>query len=400
MRILIVYNSALDSTSVSGVQTYFSGVVRRWSELGVITDVLVAQAAWPVFKSLFPASRLISSDSLFDPSRHLGQTWRYLPAFGWRMFSHRFAHFPTTYDVTFACAQFVYEVGPARALARRFGGALVAKVHHVLGAQRAAHGIFDRMHLASERISTRWLNREADAILCGTELIARDFNALESRLGLTPSRTFSTGYGLDLEALPLSVDSEKEFDAVLLGRVHEHKGVFDVVPLWQRVLEVKPSARLLVVGEGPHRLELENRVRAAGLAHAVTLTGAVSEAEKCRLLSRCRIGLSLSREEGWGLSVNEFLGIGLPVVAMEVPVFRSVFPHQLDLVPQGDISAAANRVVHWLDHPEESRRRGIEGREFVKRYDHRAVAERELEILKEAVRRRRVKGGRVEGLKG
>ena len=262
----------------------------------------------------------------------------------------------------------------------------------MVSAQRRPTGFIDRIHFLSERISARWLNREADAILCGTELIARDFNALESRLGLAPSKTFATGYGLDLEALPLSVDSEKEWDAVLLGRVHEHKGVFDVLPLWQRVLAGRPQARLVVVGEGPHRKELEQQVRDAGLSGNIVLTGAVSEAEKSRILSRSRVGLSLSREEGWGLSVNEFLGIGLPVVALEVPVFRSVFPDQLDLVPQGDIPAAAARVLHWLANPEECRRRGLEGREFVRRYDHRSVAEHEMRILEEAVARRRARG--------
>jgi glycosyltransferase involved in cell wall biosynthesis len=96
------------------------------------------------------------------------------------------------------------------------------------------------------------------------------------------------------------------------------------------------------------------------------------------------VGLSLSREEGWGLSVNEFLAAGLPVVAMEVPVFRSVFPGQLDLVPQKDITATAARVLYWLDHPEEARRQGVSGREFVQRYDHRRVAAEEIGILSAA----------------
>jgi glycosyltransferase involved in cell wall biosynthesis len=392
LKILIVYNTAIDRKSISGVQTYFSGVVNHWIQAGAQVDFLVGQSALPVFQSLFPKSFLWSSDSLFDPNQYLGTPWRFFPVYAWRALSPLRGVPSGRYDLILSCAQFVYEIWPARFIARRDSAALTVKIHHLVSAQRKPTGLIDRIHFLSERISTRWLNREADAILCGTELIARDFNALESRLGLTPSRTFSTGYGLDLEALPLSVDAEKEFDAVLLGRVHEHKGVFDVVPLWKRVLEVRPGARLLVVGEGPHRLELENRVRDAGLAASVTLTGAVSEAEKCRLLSRSRVGLSLSREEGWGLSVNEFLGIGLPVVAMEVPVFRSVFPDQLDLVPQGGITAAADRVLHWLGHPEEARLRGIAGREFVRRYDHRAVAERELEILREAVGRRRVKG--------
>jgi glycosyltransferase involved in cell wall biosynthesis len=300
------------------------------------------------------------------------------------MLTARFTRLPAQYDVILACAQFIYEVGPARTLARRCRAALTVKIHHVLSNQRQPAGLFDRMHFLSERTTARWLNREADAILCGTALIAQDFNALESQLGLSPSKTFATGYGIDLERIPLSVDLPKDFDAVLLGRVHEHKGVFDAVLLWQAVRERRPGARLLVIGEGPHRAELMARFEAAGLAAGVHCSGPVSESEKVALVSRARVGLSLSREEGWGLSVNEFLAAGLPVVAMEVPVFRSVFPGQLDLVPQKDITATAARVLYWLDHPEEARRQGVSGREFVQRYDHRRVAAEEIGILSAA----------------
>ncbi len=379
----------MDARSVSGVQTYFAGVVKHWIAEGHRVDFLVARAAWPVFRELFPQSALISSDNAFDPNRYLGQPWRYLGAFAWRMLTARFTRLPVNYDAVLACAQFVYEIGPARTVARRCQAALTVKIHHVVSAQRQPSGIFDRMHFLSEKVTARWLNREADAILCGTELIARDFNSLELRLGLEPSVTHATGYGLDLDAIPLSVDSPKEFDAVILGRVHEHKGVMDAIPLWVHVLKSRPGARLLVIGEGPQRAAMESRCIEAGISGAVRFTGAVRESEKSDLLSRCRVGLSLSREEGWGLSVNEFLGIGLPVVAMEVPVFQYVFPGQLDLVRQGDVEAAANRVLHWLGNPEEARRRGIEGREFVRRYDHRTVAVREMQVLEEAVRAHR-----------
>ncbi|MFM7556917.1 MAG: glycosyltransferase, partial [Verrucomicrobiota bacterium] len=126
------------------------------------------------------------------------------------------------------------------------------------------------------------------------------------------------------------------------------------------------------------------RISTAGLGASVQCSGPVSEAEKVSLVARARVGLSLSREEGWGLSVNEFLAAGLPVVAMEVPVFRSVFPGQLDLVPQKDLAATATRILHWLDHPDEARQRGLEGRRFVERYDHRRVAAEEMRILTEA----------------
>ena len=100
-------------------------------------------------------------------------------------------------------------------------------------------------------------------------------------------------------------------------------------------------------------------------------------------MSQARVGLSLSFEEGWGLSVNEFLATGIPVVAYGLPIFDSVFPNQLIKVPIGDKSAAAREIVALLDSPARQRELGLRGREFVQRYDFRNVARQELAALSE-----------------
>lgn len=390
MRILVVYNSALDGKSMSGVTRYFAGVVKHWVANGHPTDFLVARAAWPIFQPLFPDSRLVSSDNIFDATKYIHQTWRFLPIFAWRMLTCQFTRLPAKYDLVLSCAQFVYEVHPTMVLARRSGGAAVAiRIHHILASQRAPQGIFDHMHLKAERLATRWMNRKADAIICGTRLIDRDYHALEASLRLSPSKTWVTGYGADLDTVPLAVDTPKAYDAILLGRIHETKGVFDAPGIWKLVCQRHPTAKLLIIGDGPHRKDLQNRFAELGLTERVVFTGGISDTEKNSLLGQCRVGLSLSREEGWGLSVTEFLASGLPVVAMDLPIFRDVFPGQLDLVPVGDVPATAARIAYWLDHPTESRQRGIEGREFVGRYDNREVAMREIEVFEKAIERRR-----------
>ncbi len=395
MRCLIIYNSALEPHSVSGVLRYFADIVPCWIADGHEIDFLTARAAFPLYQEFFPRSRLLSSDSLFKFDHNMRQTWRYLPAFAWRMATSRFTHLPVRYDAVLACAQFVYEVDPARAIARRCQAALAVKIHHLLFSQRQTTGVFDRLHIWSERLTARWLNREADLILTSTPLVARHFAELETSLGLTPSPTLPTGYGVDLEALPCRTHGVRncDYDAVILGRIHEAKGVFDIPAVWQAVRRVRPSARLLIIGEGPHREELCRRLEAAGIgpsSGATTFTGGISDAEKNRWLPGCAIGLSLSREEGWGLSVTEFLAVGLPVVAMEVPVFREVFPGQLDLVPRGDTTSMARRILHWIEHPEMAQAQAKAGREFICRYDHREVARREMAALEAAVARRRL----------
>lgn len=391
MRILIVYNTVNDARSVSGVQRHFAGVTADWVARGHTVDYLVARAAWPVFRELYPKSRLISSDNLFDATGKLAQTWRNFPAYAWRMLTCHFTRLPERYDVIYSASQAIFESYPARVIAWRQRAALAAKVHHVLATQRPPKNFFDHLYLIAERVSTRLLHRRADLIICSTPPIAADFVTLQQRLGLVPRSVETVGYGVDLKRLAFSPDTPKRFDALLLGRVHEHKGVFDAPPLWQAVRKHRPDARLLVIGEGAHRAELQRRFAALGMTPengVVTFTGGISDAEKDALVPQCHVGLSLSREEGWGLSVTEYLAVGLPVVAMHLPIFDQVFPGQLDLVPLGDTDRAAQRVLHWLDNPEEVRAQAARGRTFVESYDYRAIAEAELAALQKAVERR------------
>ena len=390
VRILIVYNTVNDARTVSGVQRHFAGVTADWIRRGHEVDFLVARAAWPVFREMFPNSRLVSSDNLFDATGKVDQAWRNFPAYGWRMLTCHFTRMPRRYDVVFACAQAIFETYPAWVLAKRMRAVFTVKVHHVLATQRPGKGLFDRLFLLTERWSTRLLHRRADVIIAGTPPIAADFVELQRRLGLQPREPVTIGYGLDLQRLPFSPDAPKQYDAVLLGRVHEHKGVFDAPAIWGAVREKRPGARLLVIGEGAHRAELQRRFAAAGMGPetgAVTFTGGIPDAEKDALLPQCRVGLSLSREEGWGLAVTEFLAFGMPVVAMRIPVFEEVFPGHLDFVEMGDTKSAAQRILHWLDHPSEARKQAVRGRAFVERYDYRSVADRELEVMAEKSRR-------------
>jgi glycosyltransferase involved in cell wall biosynthesis len=383
VKILIVHNTLNDSKSLSGALRHFLFMANEWTAAGHQTDFLVAKCAFPQLTAFCPNSRLISSDNLFDATTYVEKTWRYFPAYAWRMLTPHFTRLPDHYDIVLASTQLIVEVYPAMILARQQRAKFAAKVHHVLAAQPGrAIGFFDRLFLWSERRTTRWMNRRADLIICGTEFVRRDYHALEQRLCLPPHpNTQVYGYGVDLANMPLAWDHPHEFDVVHLGRMHEHKGVFDMPHVWKEVIAQKPNAKLLVIGEGPHRTATQKLFADLGLAHTVTFTGGIPEAEKNRLVPRARIGLSLSYEEGWGLSINEFLAAGLPVVAYGLPIFDTVFPNQLTNVKVGDKPAAARAILDLIDNPARQKQQGLAGRQFVQRYDFRNVAKQELTAL-------------------
>jgi glycosyltransferase involved in cell wall biosynthesis len=333
------------------------------------------------FRELTPQSELINSDGLFDGSRWLDQSWICFPAYAYRVATARWLRLPHRYDMVIASSQLPVEIFAARELARRSRARLAVKVHHVLHAQTGRHGFYDRLFLLSERFSCRQIHRHADLVFCSVPAVAADYRKLEESLGLTPREPIISGYGIDLSELADADPMPPSHDVVFLGRMHEQKGVFDLARYWQEVRRGLPTARLVVVGEGPHRNQVMQQFAGLGLADSARFTGGVDDARKNEALRQARLGISLSREEGWGLSITEFLAAGLPVVACHLPVLDHVFPEQLEMVPAGDWRAAAARTVELLrDEPRRSAR-GAAGRQFVRRYDYRRVAEVELAAL-------------------
>ncbi len=385
MRILIVHNILNDSVSVSGVLKHYAFMANAWIESGHQTDFVVAKAGFSQLRKLAPKAGLISSDGLFDATKNISKTWQNMPAFLWRMWNAHWLRLRDSYDVVYASGPFIFEVYAARVLARRLGAKWAAKVQHVLHSQPKREGIFNRMFLQSERISARWMNRDAAVVMCLSKVVQDDYRKLEEEMGLKPAESVQVGCGIDFAAMVDGREETKEFDVVFLGRLHEQKGVFDLPTTWKTVIEARPEAKLLVIGSGPHREAMEERLKAMGLSDSVTVAGGVDEAETNRLLAHSRIGISLSYEEGWGLSVTEFLAAGLPVVAYQLPVFEQVFPEQLEMVKPGDAVGVGKEIAALLEDEKRQLARGGAGREFVRQYDYREIAKEELDVLRRAV---------------
>ncbi len=385
MNILVVHNSLMDSRSMSGVLKHYAGMANAWIEAGHPTDFLVARAGFPQFQSLCPKAGLVSSDNLFDATKYLSKTSRYFPAYAWRCITAHTVRLPRRYDVVYASGQFIVDVYCTRVLAKRLGVPWVAKIQHVLHSQPKRHGFINKLFLDSERLAARWMNRHAAGVMCLSGVVANDYRKLEESLGLTPTKTIQVGCGIDVQTLQSVPPTAKEFDVAVLGRVHEQKGVFDLPHVWKKVLAARPDAKLIVIGEGPHRDAVQAEFERQGMAATVTFTGGVDEDTKNQFLAKSRIGLSLSYEEGWGLSVTEFLAMGLPVVAYKLPVFEQVFPGQLVDVPLGSRDDAARRLLELLGDDERQQTLGRNGREFARTYDYRHIATEELAVLSSCV---------------
>ena len=113
---------------------------------------------------------------------------------------------------------------------------------------------------------------------------------------------------------PWFSDGSKVFIAV--GRLRPQKDFRTLLQAFSRVRATRP-ARLLILGEGPERSELEDLVRELDIADDVSLPGSVEN--PYAYLSRAVAFVLSSRWEGLPTVLIEALACGLPVIATDCP---------------------------------------------------------------------------------
>ncbi len=172
---------------------------------------------------------------------------------------------------------------------------------------------------------TERMLRRIRLFLSNSDVTWSRFLAYHPEFSNVRQRTVPLGIGdpFDTE-LPLP---DPRPTALMLGRmarVENYKGHREIIEAWPSVLQVRPDAKLFIVGEGDLRSELEGLVRARGISESVRFWGRVSDEQKEELLLRSRCLALPSRGEGFGLVYLEAMRLGRPCLVSTLDAGREV----------------------------------------------------------------------------
>jgi glycosyltransferase involved in cell wall biosynthesis len=152
-----------------------------------------------------------------------------------------------------------------------------------------------------------------------------------------------------------------------IARLFPLKGHDDLFAAFRLLLPRCPRARLLLIGDGPLRPELEAKVTAMGLAEKVHFTGLLPPDEVPRHIGVMDCLAHLSYREALSRALPQALAAGKPVVAYDFDGADEVCleGHTGFLVRTGDASKVAERLNQLAADPGLRERFGKFGREFV-----------------------------------
>lgn len=175
---------------------------------------------------------------------------------------------------------------------------------------------------AVPRAWIKWAARQADASIgvCSALMdVLRDFAIDGERLHVMrngvdlnrfrplPQAQMRQELGIDGAPLLLSV-------GYLIERKGHHLAIEAVAKLQARY----PGVRLVIVGEGGERANLEQLAKTLGVADKVRLVGAQPNADLLRWYSAADMMILASSREGWANVLLEAMACGTPVVATKI----------------------------------------------------------------------------------
>lgn len=200
---------------------------------------------------------------------------------------------------------------------------------------------------------SKFINARIDAQVT----ISKAMSDLYYNLRLTKTRIPFIHHGIDLAA-PVKDNSFRHSDQqlVVVGRVEMikgHKYLLDALPA---VKEKFPAVKLLVLGNGTEKENLQQQAKQLGIENAVTFLG--FQSNPAAYVANSDVIVLPSLFEPFGLVYIEAFALQTPVVAFDVQATNEIIEHNRSglLAPMFDSATLAAHIIQLLGDAEERKR--------------------------------------------
>ncbi|MCE1240850.1 MAG: glycosyltransferase family 4 protein [Azonexaceae bacterium] len=243
----------------------------------------------------------------------------------------------------------------------------------------------EQTKLATLRQREGGVYRGADGIAALTEWLVddlRDEYGVDTPVAVVPD-------GVDLKAvadLAIKLTWNDPPDLLYLGSLHPWKGVEHLIKALPKV----QSARLVVAGGPSSRVEeLRQLAGFHGVVERVVFLGAVAPAERFNTINAADLCLLPLSDTSIGsrytspLKLFEYMALGKPVVAADVPALRSIITSHENgvLVPVNDVEQLAEALNVLLADRSAAQRIGDAARLRAQDFSWESRADKLIELV-------------------
>lgn len=164
--------------------------------------------------------------------------------------------------------------------------------------------------------------------------------------------------GVDLERLPAAspraLSSHSQLRIICVGRLAAEKGQLGLVDAFHKACQQGLRACLVLVGDGPDRKSIEERVERYDLWDRVEILGRLPEERTLEEISRSDVLVLASFMEGLPVVLMEAMALRVPVIAPTIAGIPELVIHKKTglLFTAGDWDQLAERMIELSVEPE------------------------------------------------
>lgn len=142
--------------------------------------------------------------------------------------------------------------------------------------------------------------------------------------------------------------SDRQFDAVFLGRLHPQKGVLELIDIWKFVTNKIPKAKLAIIGDGQLEKKLKEKILKSKLKDNVVLFGFKNGQTKYDIIKNSKIVVHPAIYDSGGMAAAEAMAWGLPGVSFDLESLKTYYPQGMLKSRQNDKQHFANNIIKLL----------------------------------------------------
>lgn len=217
------------------------------------------------------------------------------------------------------------------------------------------HGwAFNMQQSAKKKEMYKWVEKISahfcDKIVCISD--AERESALREKI-CKPSKLQVIYNGIDLEEIEKTVPMSKAqlgipedaFVVGMVGRLSKQKAPDTFVKAAKLIKEKIPNAFFLMVGDGELRDQVESLINQYDLGSSFLITGWVDN--PTAYMKIMNVGMLLSRWEGFGLVLPEYMACGVPIVATDVDAIPNIVNNGENglLIKKDNYKSATQKVI-------------------------------------------------------
>ncbi|MFY9484258.1 MAG: glycosyltransferase [Patescibacteria group bacterium] len=220
-----------------------------------------------------------------------------------------------------------------------------------------------------------WAARHTDLITSNSPQLGKDLQALGVNKTIVP-----VVYGVDPNAFPPLNHSKaqplKSLVVLGVGRLVPKKGFHLLLEAFAKTAKQFPETRLVLVGDGGERGNLQTQARALNIADRVIFAGTASPNKLKKHYQKADIFVlpSVRDERGnlddQSVAVMEAMASGLAVITTDFPGYRLTIDHGKTgfLFKEGDVDELTHYLKKLLARPKRRTQIGIAARQSVKQH--------------------------------